>query len=137
MFMLVLAAAVLGCGDLCGPEATGHYAALLEEGGYGRLSHERAAFLIREDGGAITLAPWGASAGFQRASYSGGIPSGAIAVVHTHPLGAPKPSAGDHEEAKRTGLPVVVITPSAVVAAMPDGTARTLIAGPRWWRSAR
>jgi hypothetical protein len=136
MFMFVLAA-VLGCGDLCGAEAAGHYAALLEEGGYGRLSHERAAFLIREDGGSLTLAPWGASAGFQRASHSGAIPRGAIAVVHTHPLGAPRPSAGDHREAKRIALPVVVITPSAVIGAMPDGTARTIIAGPHWWRSAR
>ena len=134
MFVL---AAVLGCGDLCGPEAMGHYAAMLEEGGYGRLSHERAAFLIREERGSFTLAPWGASAGFQHASFRGSIPSGAIAIVHTHPLGALKPSAGDHEEAKRIGLPVVAITPAAVVAAMPDGTARTLVAAPRWWRSAR
>ena len=39
-------------------EAAGHYAALLESGGFGRFPHERAAFLIRESGGAITLAPW-------------------------------------------------------------------------------
>lgn len=134
MFVL---AAVLGCGDLCGAEAIGHYSALLEDGGYGRLSHERAAFLIREDAGPLTLAPWATSAGFQHASYRGGIPSGAIAVLHTHPLGAPKPSAGDHAAARRIGLPVVVITPAAVIAAMPDGTARTLISAPRWWRSPR
>jgi hypothetical protein len=133
MLMFVFAA-VLGCGDLCDSQAIGHYAALLEEGGYGRLSHERAGFLIREDGGALTLGPWAASAGFQRASFRGGIPPGAIAVLHTHPLRAPTPSAGDREEARRIGLPVVVITPAGVVAAMPEGSVRTLVSEPRWWR---
>ena len=132
-----LLAAVLGCGELCAAEAALHYAALLEDGGYGRFSHERAGFLIRESGGAVTLAPWNATAGFQRASHRGGIPPGTIAVAHTHPRGARLPSAGDRDEAQRLGLPVVVITPDAVVAAMPDGTIRILITGSGWWRSAR
>ena len=136
MFAFLLAA-VVGCGDLCGTDAAAHYAALLEDGGYGRFSHERAGFLILESGGAVTLAPWNATAGFQRASHRGGIPAGTIAVAHTHPLGAAQPSAGDRDLARRIGLPVVVITPDAVIAAMPDGTIRTLIAGPGWWRSAR
>ena len=132
-----LLAAALGCGDLCGADAVAHYTALLEDGGYGRFSHERAGFLILESEGAVTLAPWNATAGFQRASHRGGIPAGAIAVAHTHPRGASGPSAGDRDLARRIGLPVVVITPDAVVAAIPDGTIRTLIAGPGWWRSAR
>jgi proteasome lid subunit RPN8/RPN11 len=132
-----LLAAVLRCGDLCGAEATGHYAALLEAGGFGRLPHERAAFLIRESGGAMTLAPWEGSAGFQRASHRGGIPAGTVAVVHTHPAGAPRPSAGDRDEARRIGRPVIVITPGAVIAALPDGSTRTLESSHGWWRSAR
>ena len=132
-----LLAAALGCGDLCSAEAAGHYAALLEEGGFGRLPHERAAFLIRESGGAITLAPWEASAGFQRASHRGAIPAGTIAVVHTHPAGSPLPSAGDRDEARRIGIPVVVVTPGAVIAALPDGSVRTLESAGGWWRSAR
>lgn len=132
-----LLAATLGCGDLCGAEATGHYAALLEAGGFGRLPHERAAFLIRESGGAITLGAWEGSAGFQRASHRGGIPPGTIAVIHTHPAGAPGPSAGDREEARRIGMPVVVVTPDGVIAALPDGSVRTLESSRKWWRSAR
>jgi hypothetical protein len=102
------------------PQAVSWYGFLLEEGGYGRLEREKAAFLIAEGNGTLTLQPWPAG-GHRRASFRGRIPERAIAVLHTHPRGEPRPSANDRAEAKRLGLPVVVITPEAVIAAMPDG----------------
>lgn len=118
----MLLAVLLSCGDLCRPEAGMFYGQLLEAAGYGRLPFERGAFLIREDDGTLTMAMW-PHAGFARAEWRGGIPRGTIAVVHTHPNDKPAhPSAGDVAQAKRIALPVLVVTPSRVTAAYPDGT---------------
>ena len=135
VFALVLAT-ILGCGDLCAPEAVAHYAGLLREGGYGRMPYERGAFLIRERGGAISLQPWESFA-FQRATFRGGVPAGTFAIVHTHPLQSRQPSAGDRATAASSGLPVLVITPDGVTGAWPDGSVQRLITQWGWWRSAR
>ena len=130
----VLLTFALGCAELCRAEAIDHYAALLADGGYGKLSIERAAFLIRESDGTLTLESW-TNSGFQRAVFRGSIPRGTIAVIHTHPQYAPEPSAGDRAEARRIRLPVIVITPSAVVAAHPDGSVSRIADDRRWWSS--
>ncbi|HEU4522275.1 MAG TPA: hypothetical protein VFT12_09745 [Thermoanaerobaculia bacterium] len=132
MLAMVLAS-VLGCGELCSADAVTLYASMLEEGGYGRLAFERAGFLIREKSGTITMAPWN-SFRYRHASYQGSIPAGTIAIVHTHPLSSRRPSAGDRETSRVTGLPVVVVTPDTVTAAMPDGHEVTLIGKRAWWR---
>ena|SRR5688572_16794624 len=124
--MLAVALAVaLHCGDLCRAEAVVHYADLLARAGYGRLPVEHAGFLIREDDGTITFAPWPRGS-FQRATYRGAIPRGTIAVVHTHPRGQPNASPHDVDEARRLRLPMVVVTPRAVTIARPDGTSQRL-----------
>ena len=113
MHALVLALAVL-----FSAEAKFWYADLLAEAGYGRFATERAAFLIAESDGGLTLAPWEVR-GYHRASYRGVVPERAIAIVHTHPAHLPQPSTHDRAEARRLGLPVVVVTPSGVEVAMP------------------
>lgn len=117
MLALLLAASL----DLASPQALQWYEQLLAEGGYGRLDRERAAFLIRERDGTLTLAPW-PHGDFRCAKFRGAIPERTIAVLHTHPARLPQPSARDRAEARRLGLPVVVITPSGAIAAMADGT---------------
>ncbi|HYI07765.1 MAG TPA: Mov34/MPN/PAD-1 family protein [Thermoanaerobaculia bacterium] len=119
MHALLLLAA-LACGDLCSPQAAVWYDHLLAEGGYGRLPHERAAFLIRESDGTLTLQPW-PDTGFRHATFRGVVPPRTIAVLHTHPRGESQPSVRDRGEARRLGVPVVVITPEGVVAALPGG----------------
>jgi hypothetical protein len=111
---------VLLFSDLTRPQATYWYASLLAESGYGRLPRERAAFLIRETDGTLTLEPW-APGGRRHASFRGQVPIGTIAILHTHPHGEERPSTQDFAEAKRLRMPVVVITAGRVVAAMPDG----------------
>jgi len=113
--------AVLLCVVLCTPQADVWYDAMLASGGWGRLAREQAAFLIRERNDALSLEPW-PDGGFRHASFRGRVPERAVAILHTHPREEPEPSAHDRAEAKRVGLPVVVITPDAVIAAMPDGT---------------
>ena len=121
MAHLAFMLALLLLSVLSEPQAHLWYDALLAESGYGRLSQERAAFLIREDDGTLTLEPW-ARGGFRHASWRGAIPQRTIAILHTHPAGEEQPSARDRKEAQRLGMPVIVITPEAVMAAMPDGT---------------
>ena len=116
---------VLLFGDLTRPQAMFWYATLLAESGYGRLPRERAAFLIRETDGSLTLEHW--THGSRRhATFRGTIPMGTIAILHTHPRGDERPSAQDRDEAARLRMPVVVITTERVVAALPDGEEVTL-----------
>ncbi len=119
MYALLLLGVLL-LGDLSRPEAAAWYSMLLAEGGYGHLPRERAAFLIRESDGTLTLAPWPDSS-HRRATFRGRVPDGTLAVLHTHPKGEDRPSPRDRQEARRLGMPVVVITPEAAIAAMPDG----------------
>lgn len=120
-------ALLLLCTMLCTPQASVWFEDLLAAGGYGRLPHERAAFLIRERGDALSLAPW-PHGGHRHATFRGVVPDRAVAVLHTHPYGEPQPSTRDREEARRLGMPVVVVTPGAVIAAMPDGSVRVITA---------
>lgn len=115
MLALLLAVSL----ELSSPQATYWYEQLLAEGGYGRLDREHAAFLIRENDGTLTLAPWPHS-GFRHASFRGAIPARTIAILHTHPADTPQPSAQDHAEAKRLGIAIVVIAPRSVVVVEPN-----------------
>jgi hypothetical protein len=112
--------ATLLFGDLTHPQAAYWYQSLLAESGYGYLPSERAAFLIRESDGSLTLAPW-PPGGRRHAEFRGRMPAGTIAILHTHPRGESRPSRHDRKEARRLDMPVVVITTQRVVAAMPDG----------------
>src|SRR5687768_13067241 len=77
--------------------------------GHGRFDHEAGAFLVlREDGG-FDCSLWPAERAFRRASWSGRIPDGTVAVMHTHPRSLPEPSAHDTREAARIGVPVIVV----------------------------
>ncbi|HUR81504.1 MAG TPA: Mov34/MPN/PAD-1 family protein [Thermoanaerobaculia bacterium] len=108
MLALLLSAA------LSSPQAFVWYDRLLAEGGYGRFERERAAFLIEERDGTLTLEPWPVSA-HRHASFRGTIPPRAIAIIHTHPRNLPDPSAHDRAEARRLNIAIVVVTPRGVV----------------------
>lgn len=96
------------------------YDAVLVDGGYGRLPHEEAAFLILERDGSLSLAPW-TSRGVRHARFEGALPARTLAIVHTHPHGNTQPSMQDRAEAKRLGIPVIVVTTEGSVAALPGG----------------
>ena len=46
-----------------------------------------------------------------------------VVMIHTHPLGGPKPSARDIKVAQQTGIPDIVISATEEWIAMPDGSA--------------
>ena len=128
--MLLLALLI----DLYSPEAVQHYARLNAAAALTRRDSERAAFLVRRDDGTLRTIAWQAG-DTTEASYKGRIPVGCIAIIHTHPIAAPHPSRRDLAESQRLNLPIVVITPDGVTAALPDGSSTQLFGGK--WTSRR
>lgn len=93
---------------------------LIAKAGYGRRDDECAAFLVW-DNGSFRLIEWPASHRFHAADFQGPIPEGTVAVVHTHPFVLPSPSLHDRMEARRTGIPIFVLTPGKAVLVRDDG----------------
>lgn len=87
---------------------------LLALGGYGSFQTERAAFVIRDGDGGLSFRMWPYVAAQRRATFHGVIPRDAIAIVHTHPNRHPFPSPDDAWLASRLGMPVYVVTRTAI-----------------------
>ena len=122
---LLLAVSADACGELCHTDAVEQYARLNALASMTRHESERAAFLVRGPDGRLTTVAWKAGDRAE-ASYTGRVPPQCVAVIHTHPPEAPQPSKQDVAEARRIGLPIVVITAQSVTVATPQGTTRQL-----------
>jgi hypothetical protein len=129
--LAMLLLAILQTAELRSAQSMDWYAWLLEEGGFGRLDRERAAFLIREADGSLTVEPW-PDGGFRHARFRGTVPARTIALLHTHPREERQPSARDRDVARDLGIPVIVVTPESVIAARPEG--RTEVLSASSWR---
>jgi len=114
------------------PNVAACFAALLKLGGYGKRPQERAAFLVLHADRTFGCVVWPATFGYRSERWSGPIPDGTIAIVHTHPEPEPEPSSFDVAEAKRIGVPIVVLTTHAVTAAYPSARATVTLAGNDW-----
>lgn len=128
----MLATFVLAASLLSSDDALHAYGLLLALSRFGTIEEEEAGFLLEDDDGRLRLLRWQSRDVF-KASYSGRIPKGTIAVVHTHPFWSAEPSEHDRREARRIGLPIIVVTRNAVIAAQPDGTI-TRLTGASWTR---
>ncbi len=93
---------------------------------------ESAAFLIKDDDGGHHCLLWPMHNGYDRQVFRGAIPHSAVAIAHTHTRHAPRPSDDDHATARATGLPVFVLTPTDIYAAMPDGRTIPVITNKVW-----
>ena len=93
---------------------------LLRKAAFGQLGEERAGFLIIENG-RFRLVMWTPTHQFHAEQWQGRIPAGTVAVVHTHPPAQPMPSAHDRAEARRVGIPILVVTNGSVALATEDG----------------
>ena len=132
LFALLVALNQLSCGPLCSADAFTQYAGLFTRAQSGNSRVEEGAFLILDDNGRVHAIDW-KSGESDRVSYAGPRPEHCIGTMHTHPLfGDTQPSRGDRDEARRVGLPFVVVSRVAVTVAWPDGTVSTLIEGGRW-----
>ena len=83
---------------------------LLKLARYGQSNQEHAAFIMRDADGDYHFMIWHDQQEFCRATYPGGLPRNAVAIIHTHPNSVPYPSDGDAQLALRAGLPVYVVT---------------------------
>lgn len=87
--------------------------------GHGYSERERAAFVILWDDGRFDCYVWPNSFAWHRATFSGLMPKGTIAVIHTHPRGLPELSQHDFDEAKRLDIPVIAVTARSIAMARP------------------
>jgi len=88
---------------------------LLRLARYGQSQQERAGFVIADPAGRLRVVRWNYTSEFHRATWSGTIPAGVVAIIHTHPNTYPFPSEGDRELARRSGIPVYVLTREMIV----------------------
>jgi len=71
---------------------------------------EVAAFIVRDANGAIASELWPHTANRRSEHFNGVVPAGTVAIAHTHPIFAERPSSGDIDQARKIGLPIYVIT---------------------------
>src|SRR6476661_664910 len=67
---------------------------ILSLGWYGMVDWERAAFLRIGERGTFTCEVWPSKLQFRTAHWTGPIPEGTVAVIHSHPRTLPNPSEG-------------------------------------------
>ena len=124
--LLLIALPALGAQDLersqnsveelqLDPVLRGILWSLFEKSRYGFSDVESAAFLVRTPSGRMSMIPWAGSKFDNEAKWVGPIPKGVIAIAHTHGNRSPRPSTVDAKTARRTGLPVIVVTSFRVV----------------------
>jgi hypothetical protein len=93
---------------------------------------ERAAFIVDHGNGDLECIAWPSTYERERATFSGTIPPGTIAIIHTHPLNVPWPSAGDEREAHRLGIAIYALTPRSVTKAVPSRETPVLVHQGEW-----
>lgn len=98
---------------------------------------EVAAFLVRDANGVISCVMWPHTANRRSEHYDGVVPAGTVAIAHTHPTFAERPSHGDIEQAKKIGLPIYVITRWNLYVVDATGAVMPLIEKRDWARSAK
>jgi hypothetical protein len=88
------------------------FAELLESAKRLPDGRESAAFLVRDSEHGLYLIRWPQSATSRQSTYSGRLPTGVIAIAHTHPelTHLRMPSSHDAALARHSGLDVYVIT---------------------------
>ena len=92
----------------------------------GFATFESAAFLVMQDDRSIQCIDWPKTHDFKQTRWSGPLPTGVVAMAHTHPLSSPFPSPQDIAEAQRAGMPIFVLTPNMINVVHADGRAETL-----------
>jgi hypothetical protein len=96
---------------------------------------ERAAFIIGHEDGSLSCQLWPPMNRYHQEVFHGSLPSGTLAIIHTHPNGSPRPSVEDQLEADRLGIPIYVLTRREVFKAEPGQTVATSVVRRQWWLS--
>lgn len=106
---------------MCDPRMLDGAWKLFANAQYGAVDNEQAAFVMRDGDGVLAMRRWPSRAEARRAHVDDGLPSGVIAIVHTHPNRRPLPSPDDAHLASRLGIPVYVLTRNLVTSTSGTG----------------
>lgn len=110
---------------------------IFRQASYGALETERAAFVVRGHEGFLCVM-WPNWGGGREVRYTGVIPSGTIAIVHTHPGRQARASEVDRRQAERLGLPFYILSRRAIHRVEPrTGIDTEVVGGALWWNGTR
>ena len=102
--------AINSAGAGADPEMLGILSDVSERGARTTSDMEVAVFIVKAPNGHLSCLLWPHTASIRSAHYDGPVPPGTIALAHTHPIYAERPSRGDVAQALRIGLPIYVVT---------------------------
>lgn len=108
--ILIAMFAANSAGTGADPEMLGILSDVSGRGARTTSDFEVAVFIVKTPNGHLSCLLWPHTASIRSAHYEGPIPDGTIALAHTHPIYAEKPSRGDIAQAQRIGLPIYVVT---------------------------
>ena len=115
-FSALFAALLLLDADLAfDPDVRSAFLAMMKDTRYGFSHMEEAGFVIRRSTGELDFERWPSTGVPDTAFWIGEFPRGTIAIAHTHPNTMPLPSNLDAATARKTHIPVYVVTPRAIV----------------------
>jgi hypothetical protein len=112
--MFALAASISQPEVICDAKVLARSRQLLQQSRYGYDDRERAAWIVRAPNGALDTVTWPYGAAAYEATFTGSMPDGSIAIIHTHPNRSPYPSGGDEDLARRKRITVYVLTHSGI-----------------------
>jgi proteasome lid subunit RPN8/RPN11 len=116
--------------DVRDPVVHGVMADMLRHARFGMSNTEEAAFLIRNGAGATFFLHWPSNGESNQATWTGPIPTGTVAILHTHPNYLPLPSNRDIRVARAVAIPVYVITRNRIERT--DGDKVVIVAAGDW-----
>jgi Prokaryotic homologs of the JAB domain len=110
---------------------------LWESADFGYTPRECAAWVVPDEAEGMRWVHWPNGRRFRAAQWTGPVPAGAVAIVHTHPdMVDSKPSEQDVQTARRLGVPVYTVSRTGIWKAVPDGSIVS-VDGSRWWNACR
>lgn len=114
------------------PSVLAIFANIIRRGSFGMGDLEAAAFVVRKRDGSYGCLLWPSNGEFRAAHYPSPPPSGAVAIVHTHPLSLPFPSPQDRQTAKHLGIPIYALTFTSIYKADISGEVVLIDRSRRW-----
>ena len=103
---------------------------LMADTRYGFARTEEALFIVRDAEGQLSFVRWPSRGLAHQTHWVGALPRGAVAIAHTHRNWVPEPSGVDIHTARRSGLPVYVVTRTRITRT--DGRETTTVAAGKW-----
>ena len=88
---------------------------LMQDTRYGFAETEEAVFIVRERDGRLSFVRWSSTQVPHQARWEGPWPRGVVAIAHTHPNWLAQPSELDRHVARRSNVPVYVVTRTRIV----------------------